>query len=227
MNAKPLRLLGMNMMQSTNDPYEVLGVSKDATEAEINAAYKRLAKKAHPDHGGSADKFSRIKQASLVLLDPDKRSRFDRDGIIDGNKPDNLTATAMERIAGFFVNSINATLENPINFSQLDLVQGATEFFNQGIDACSKQITGVERQIKQFEKAIKRLKTKRKNDVIKAMITSHVTTLRGLIEANKEQIKIATAAIVILKDYEFVNDPAEPVQQPMSQFFIHNRGIWR
>ncbi|MEM6848803.1 MAG: DnaJ domain-containing protein, partial [Pseudomonadota bacterium] len=68
------------------DPYTVLGVSKSASEAEIKSAYRRLAKRYHPDANKSSDaaeRFAEVNTAYEVVGDKDKRRAFDR-GEIDG-----------------------------------------------------------------------------------------------------------------------------------------------
>jgi DnaJ-class molecular chaperone len=70
-----------------SDPYSILGVSKTADAAELKSAYRKLAKKLHPDvNPGRKDieqKFKEVTAAYDLLSDADKRARFDR-GEIDG-----------------------------------------------------------------------------------------------------------------------------------------------
>jgi len=67
------------------DPYEILGINKDASEAEIKLAYRNLAKKYHPDlnpgNKGAGDKFKELNAANDILSDKNKRAAFDRDEI--------------------------------------------------------------------------------------------------------------------------------------------------
>lgn len=72
------------MPQSKRDYYEVLGISRNADEAEIKKAYRKLAKQYHPDvNPGDKDaeaKFKEISEAYEILGDPQKRSRYDQFG---------------------------------------------------------------------------------------------------------------------------------------------------
>lgn len=65
------------------DYYEVLGVSKQADEKEIKSAFRKLAKKYHPDvskEPDAAEKFKEAQEAYAVLSDPDKRAQYDKFG---------------------------------------------------------------------------------------------------------------------------------------------------
>ena len=70
-----------------DDPYKVLGVARDATPEQIRAAYRKLAKKHHPDLNPgdkkAEDAFKAASAANDILSDPEKRARYDR-GEIDG-----------------------------------------------------------------------------------------------------------------------------------------------
>jgi len=63
------------------DYYDILGISKNATDDEIKKAYRRLALKHHPDkEGGNEAKFKEINEAYQVLSDKQKRSQYDQFG---------------------------------------------------------------------------------------------------------------------------------------------------
>lgn len=69
------------------DLYEILGVSKDASDSEIKKAFRRRARELHPDVNKAADaedQFKELNEAYDVLSDPNKRAQYDRFGTIPG-----------------------------------------------------------------------------------------------------------------------------------------------
>jgi len=86
--------------------YDVLGVSREASEKDVRQAYRKLAREHHPDvnHGDKAseDKFKRINEANSVLSDPEKRRKYDKYGDNWDNSEQIEEAEARARRGGTF-----------------------------------------------------------------------------------------------------------------------------
>lgn len=85
-------------IKNCKDYYEVLGVSKTHTEAELKKSYRKLALRFHPDKNkapGATEAFKRISVAFDVLRDPDKKQRYDTHG-------ESLGPSATRRHRGFY-----------------------------------------------------------------------------------------------------------------------------
>ena len=74
-------------MANGTDYYKVLGVDRKASQDDIKKAYRKLARKYHPDtnkDAGAEDRFKQISEAYDTLSDPDKRKKYDRGGSLFG-----------------------------------------------------------------------------------------------------------------------------------------------
>src|SRR6267154_3550227 len=103
------------------DFYKILGVKKDAKPEEIKKAYRRLARKYHPDVNpgdkSAEDRFKQMSEAFDVLSDPRKRTVYDR----FGQYSDNLANAAAEGATGS-----TYTRGTPFDFSGFDWGAGST-----------------------------------------------------------------------------------------------------
>ncbi|NIQ95625.1 MAG: DnaJ domain-containing protein, partial [Desulfuromonadales bacterium] len=76
------------------DLYKTLGVKRTAARKDIHKAYRKKAKTAHPDGGGSVEAFNALVLAYSVLSDEASRTRYDDTGEIDPPRPDNFDGGA-------------------------------------------------------------------------------------------------------------------------------------
>ena len=72
-------------MAQQQDPYQVLGVARDASDAEIKAAFRRIARQTHPDATGTGDStaFRAASDAYALLSNPQSRAAYDASGFVD------------------------------------------------------------------------------------------------------------------------------------------------
>lgn len=150
------------------DPYEVLGLDRNASADEIKSTYRRLARRYHPDVNPgdpeAEERFKEIGEAYSILSDPERRERFDRFGTADevpmgdffGGAGGGGLGDIFEMFFGaagggrrnFGVNGED--LQTTVNISLSDVVQGTTRPISYTrmatCDACSGQGTegGVE-----------------------------------------------------------------------------------
>jgi DnaJ-class molecular chaperone len=91
-------------MPAPRDYYEILGVSRSASEAEIKSAHRRLARQFHPDlnkESGAAERFNEAQRAYEVLSDKEKRGRYDQFGHAGVDGPEGMGAGATPDGGGF------------------------------------------------------------------------------------------------------------------------------
>src|SRR3954469_15010258 len=89
--SRPFQSEILEEIEGMRDPYEVLGVQRGASAAAIKSAYRKLAKKHHPDANKNdpkaAARFSEVNAANEIIGDEAKRKQFDRGEIDAEGKP--------------------------------------------------------------------------------------------------------------------------------------------
>ena len=66
--------------------YNILGVSKDASQDEIKKKYRKLSLQHHPDRGGDAEQFKKVSEAYENIGDPESRQKYDMEQSIFGRR---------------------------------------------------------------------------------------------------------------------------------------------
>jgi molecular chaperone DnaJ len=140
------------MATNKRDYYEVLGVSRSATEDEIKKAFRRLAKQYHPDANkeqGAEARFIEINEAYEVLSDPQKRSAYDRyghAGVANGagaagyNGGDFAFSSINDLFETFFAGATTSSQRRTGSQRGADLRYDLTITFEEAIFGCQKDI---------------------------------------------------------------------------------------
>jgi curved DNA-binding protein CbpA len=180
----------------SGDLYEVLGVKRDADADVLRSAFRRKAKKTHPDVGGSAEEFAAIEQAYRVLSDPEARARYDATGEVPERAPDNSEAAALGIIGNMLVSIIGS-------HNTGDPLAAMRHSLAGNISQAQHTIGDLQGSVARCEKLLARFKTKHERDPIKGMIGSQIANMRLQIENHRQAIVTMERAQTILKDYRF------------------------
>jgi curved DNA-binding protein CbpA len=176
-------------------PWETLGVSKGASKPEIQKAWKRLAKRWHPDRkSGDETRFKEISEAYDILSSPQKLLRYERTGA--SGAPPNLELQVRDMIAGMLLRAL--TTENcqyPI-----EAVRGQ---ITTEVKSIHSQKLATEASIQRVSRRLKKLKFKGPGpDYIKQMIEFEVAKVTNQLNQNADRLDLLTRALIFLDLYE-------------------------
>ena len=137
-------------MAQGNDYYEVLGVSRDASDAEIRKAFHAKARTMHPDINKAPDaeeKFKEINEAYAVLSDSDKRAFYDRYGSVDGygqggpDMGDIFGGFDMSDLfSSFFGGSMGGSAGHAVRLEGRDMSASIRVTLQEAATGCTKEI---------------------------------------------------------------------------------------
>jgi molecular chaperone DnaJ len=133
------------MRSQVHDPYEVLGVNRNATQAEIRTAFRKLAAEHHPDKNpddpGAQTRFKEINAAYQILNDEQRRAAYDRYGpaaFVRGEAPDfvDLGSLGLDGLFGDLLGAFGIRTGD-----RGDLRHRVLLTFEEAVLGCTKEIT--------------------------------------------------------------------------------------
>lgn len=186
--------------------YDTLGVPHDASDEAIKSAYRREARKHHPDKGGDSKAMTRVNVAYETLSDAKRREQYDRTG---EDKPQDPASLAAAHIANLICECIERTQGDGDIVGQVKVILGNL------IAQTKKSAADGEAVVRVCEKALKRLKYKGKGkDLALLVIEDKVATVKQKLAYVHSQTEVFKLAHAMLADYEYEFQLAEPVSGP-------------
>lgn len=197
------------------DLYADLGIARAATTKEIRAAYRRASKRAHPDAGGSAEKFHRIRTALLVLTDDVRRQRYDQTGEFDENQPvDNALAEKIEAISYVLDQTLGRLINAGRDLKAVDLIAEMKRTVVAMRGDLDKQLNAFEEAIGKYRILIGRFTVSTKTDEpnrLDQVITGKISQIEHMISVHKNRKERLAAAEEMLGEYRYRQE-----SQPLS-----------
>lgn len=180
------------------DPYETLGVSRDADATAIKLAYRRLVKKAHPDSGGNADAFSRLNISYELLKDPVRRKVYDDTGY-DPTLADPMDLQGV-LVLETLINDIILDEREPGSF---DPVAAMRRKLTDKIVKARFHILEMERHRARIRNHIDRIGRKPETDVLGRMLKARCDTIGDAMTKAEADIKAIEQAYAMLEGYSY------------------------
>ncbi|MDP2816389.1 MAG: DnaJ domain-containing protein [Rectinemataceae bacterium] len=182
------------------DLYKEIGVSRNASKGDVKRAYRKRAKSVHPDHSGDPDKFIRATHAYKILIDDEKRKRYDA-----GEDPEKLNSTrssetvALSVLIELFIQAVEQADVDHINI--LGLVRKNLQGKMRTLE---NETAKGDVKIKRLESTMKRVKHKsgHENLLSKSLLTM-INQIKDCQIKINEDVKITNIALKILDDYEY------------------------
>jgi len=181
------------------DLYAELDCPREADEAMVKRAYKRRARDTHPDHGGDPKAFARATQARDVLLDPERRRRYDETGQVDGAPViDETNQKILDLIAGALEAAVQEAAGRDLDLLALMRVRlaDARVRVRMQVEQC-RQI------VARYERFRGRFKVKDGPNRIDLMIAGRVADAERRLAGLAAEVAIGEAALAMLDGYEY------------------------
>lgn len=188
------------------NPYDILEVDPDASDADIKEAYHKKAKASHSDCGGSDEDMALINYAYDILKDPLKRERYDL-----GEEPETKPGASKA------VQTFLGVAKKVDDFKHTDIIE-------KSIKTIEIEVSGIHENIEKHEKAVKNIleikkriiHTQGDNSLFSMVMQQEADRFKKTIAGLKGNISQCENAIEILREYKY--DFEEMLELPSPDF---------
>lgn len=203
------------------DLYKILGLDRNATIADVKAAFKRKAKQTHPDAGGDPEQFRQVALAHRILSDDKRRQKYDETGETTENL-DTLDGQAIAIIGGLVDEIVNRLVAGD-DMAHEDLAAWIVSSLRKRIDDTKRDIGHAETFIGKATKLCKRFRAKSGPNYVANMVGQKTEAAEKAIAAGRERIAVLERAVEIASDVECDFDaastpPYDGIKSQMEQF---------
>lgn len=186
------------------DLYAELEIDRSATRDQVRRAYRKAAKRAHPDTGGSKKKFALVKLAHDVLTDAQRREKYDATGEIEETPVDTAESDALQWVQMALDQILTTAQQRNIDPTAIDVIADMIRFCNEKKKEIENMLKQQARSIEITRKISARFKPKKgKTDRFAALMAGRLTALEQNKARNEGQLIRVTRALEIIGDHKF------------------------
>lgn len=207
------------------DLYKILGVEKTASKKAIKSAYRKSAKRNHPDTGGNPDQFALVKKAHDILMDDERRGKYDSTGDDSEKSHDNTLGNIINCIAFHFNSVLQECAQNGKSPLNVDMVGKIKQKINSSIEENRKNLR-ITKTILEFDKKMQgRFKKKNKDNsnIFEDILMHRIISLQLNITNLETATKTHEQALEMIKGFSYKTDE-EPYESPGDKM-MRNMGI--
>lgn len=205
------------------DLYATLGIDRSADHATVRRAYRRAAKSAHPDHGGTVKQFSLVTLAHDTLTDDKRRAHYDATGEIEDKPVDNRRSEVMQILFRALDTAMQQVISANRKLTEEDMVRRTKESLRQYRAQSAKERSEFERNRERTSLLLGRFVTEGDN-VMEAILKGRISACDGEIAKRDLQVSLLDEALAMLDGYTFRAD--EPEKRQDGPTTINMGQIW-
>jgi DnaJ-class molecular chaperone len=179
------------------DVYKYFGINKKASKDEIKKAYRKKAKKQHPDVSNGED-FNKTINYYKLLIDDRSRAEYDETGEMPGKQPQN---EEYQMAVDYFMSACLSS--DPVHEN---IIEKAKENIKTVIFRENNEIEKVDQTKANLQKVMDRLKIKEGDDIIKIHIESIIRSNDIVVIQKKNLIASLEKAMALLDNYIYMTD---------------------
>jgi hypothetical protein len=203
----------MAQRKPRRDPYEVLGVGRDATEQELKRARRRKSREHHPDLGGSEAEQAEVNAAYDLLTNPARRMLYDQTGVDSTDTVDDEASALLEQV---FTAGLNAKARDLLEYTRQQLDAHESKIKGERMKATDARRDLLARKDRYVVKG-------EAVNLIHRIIDRHVAETDRVLNMMERQLQVVAAARALLDEYESLEPKALP---PSLETLYGMRGRW-
>lgn len=196
--------------KKTLDPYEELGVEKDAKAEKIKRAYRKRAMETHADRGGNDEAFKRVHSSWLILSDAERRRKYDETGEAGDPPIDNGGAAIAGCIAQILGGIMQHFIQREQEPTEQDLAKNLQESLKLTIKGVRDNAEAMDKAAAKMEKALGRFSGPG-HELVESILAAQVADLRRQRDGQVSQRKVLEDALEAVKGCQFRSDARRTV----------------